>query len=50
MDDNQVEKKKEGSQIRVVRAQVNIVAYMNAVDTRRNISEKRSSWLTEQNS
>lgn len=43
-------KKKEESQIRVVKAQVNIVAYMNVVDTRRNISAKHSSWLTEQNS
>lgn len=50
MDDNQVEKKKEESQIRVVRAQVNTMAYMNAVGTRRNISAKNSSWLTEQNS
>lgn len=50
MDDNQVEKKKEEPQIRVLRAQINIVAYMNAVGTRRNISANNSSWLTEQNS
>lgn len=45
-----MDEEKEESQIRVVRAQVNIVAYVNAVGTRRNISAKNSSWLTEQNS